>query len=63
METAQPRPVTPANAPMSSQLGNTKPLAPTRPRMEAKRVDREGKRFGPRPGEVYADEAKFGSFS
>jgi hypothetical protein len=37
-----------------------------RPLAEPKRVSREGRvvdRFGPLPGEVFPDEARFGSFS
>ena len=63
MQATQPRPVTPANVPMSSPMAAATTFMPARPLMEAKRVDRDGVRFGPRAGEVYADEAKFGSFS
>lgn len=63
MQATQPRPVTPANVPMSQPFTAAGSFVPARPLMEAKRVDRDGVRFGPRAGEVFADEAKFGSFS
>lgn len=66
MQAVEERPVAQAPAPASSEVDSRSNARLGRSLAEQKRVrqdDRGRKRFGPLPGEVFPDEARFGSFS
>ncbi len=66
MQVNQQRPATPAPVPVSNKVDARVNLDVGRSLAEQGRLRRDDRglnRFGPLPGEVFSDEARFGSFS